>query len=75
MQLQEQRTKAIADARAILDSAKSQKRGMNADEVRRYDALMAEADSLKATIERENAQSELDNDARRRSLAASANNA
>jgi hypothetical protein len=59
----EKRLKAIADARLILDTAKAQSRGMNADEVIRYDLFMAESDRLKASIDRENVQTQLDADA------------
>ncbi len=69
----EKRLKAIADARQILDAAKAQNRGMNADEVTRYDAFMAESDTLKATIERESVQTQLDRDASNRAAPFRAN--
>jgi hypothetical protein len=64
--LTEKRLKALNDARGILDTAKAQNRGMHAEEVRRYDAFIAEADSLRATIDRETTADRLDNEARNR---------
>jgi HK97 family phage major capsid protein len=62
--LNEKRLKAIQDARAILDAAKASGRAMSADEVRRYDAFMADADSLATTLNRERAADDADREAR-----------
>jgi HK97 family phage major capsid protein len=63
---QELRFKSISAARAILELAQSQNRGLNASEVVSYDAAMAEAESLKATLDRSNAQNDLDREASKR---------
>src|SRR5690349_10496014 len=68
--LTEKRIKALADARSILDGAKSAGRGMNAEEVRRYDKFVADADACKATIDREATADRLDDEARARVPAA-----
>jgi HK97 family phage major capsid protein len=49
MTLLEQRSKAIADARAILDAAKADgNRALSGDEISSFDRLMADADRLQA---------------------------
>jgi hypothetical protein len=64
--LNEKRLNSIKSARAILDVAKKEGRGMNGDEVARYDAFMSEADTLKATIDRERTANERDAESRAR---------
>ena len=51
-ELREKRAKAVADARAVLDAAEAAGRAMNGEEQRSWDGFMADADTLKATIER-----------------------
>lgn len=51
-QLQEKRTKAIADARAVFAVAETEKRDPSAEENTKFDAFMADADRLKAEIDR-----------------------
>lgn len=53
-ELQEKRAKLVADARAVLDTAtKDNQRSLNDTEQASFDNLTAEADKLKAEIERE----------------------
>lgn len=51
-QLREQRAKAVADARAIYAEADKASRQPTAEETQKFDAFMAEADRLKADIDR-----------------------
>lgn len=51
-ELLQKRAKAIADARAILDTAEGEKRALTQEEQNSYDAAFAEANSLKETIDR-----------------------
>ena len=44
----EKRAKCVADARAIFDAAKNEKRDPTAEEQKQFDALMKESDELKA---------------------------
>lgn len=50
LDLKDKASKAIADARAILDLADKEKRALNADEQSKYDAFNAEFDALKERI-------------------------
>ena len=59
-ELQEQRAKLIADARAILDKAEKEKRDLSEEESGQYDGLIAEAGKLAGGIERERRQIELE---------------
>jgi HK97 family phage major capsid protein len=52
-ELQEKRSAAIASARVFVDKADAEKRGLNDDETKQYDAFMAEAVTLRESIERE----------------------
>ena len=52
MGLAEKRDAVMAEAKSILDKAKAEGRAMSAEEVTAFDAKVAEADGLKATIER-----------------------
>ncbi len=58
--LQEQRAKLIADARAILDKAEKEKRDLSEEESGQYDGLIGEAGKLAGGIERERRQIELE---------------
>jgi HK97 family phage major capsid protein len=51
-EMREKRARLFSDARVVLDAAKGEGRAMSADEVIKYDAIMADADQLKATIDR-----------------------
>lgn len=53
MELRDQRGKAIADARAIVDKADTEKRGMTAEEIGQYDKYMADEKRLKEQIDQE----------------------
>ena len=59
-ELQEQRAKLIADARAILDKAEKEKRDLGEEESGQYDGLIGEAGKLADKIERERRQIELE---------------
>jgi len=59
-ELRNQRGKAIADARALLDKAEAEKRQMSEEESKAYDGLIAESQRLKDLITREERQQELD---------------
>jgi HK97 family phage major capsid protein len=55
-EMRDKRNKAVADARALVDKAKTEKRdkpGMTADEQRQFDAYMKDAQDLKADITRQ----------------------
>jgi HK97 family phage major capsid protein len=52
-QLQQQRAAKIQAARALLDAAGAQSRSLNETETTQYDGLLAEAEALKRSIERE----------------------
>jgi len=62
-ELRDQRGKAIADARAILEKAEGEKRTLNDDESRQYDQFIADAQKRKDTIQREERQLELEREA------------
>lgn len=62
-ELRNQRGKAIADARALLDRAESEKRAMNDEENTQYDKLIADSQRYKDDISREERQMELDREA------------
>ena len=51
--LREKRGKLIADARAIVDKADTEKRAMTAEETAQYDRLFGEADTVRQQIDRE----------------------
>jgi HK97 family phage major capsid protein len=53
MDLRTKRDGLLAEARAILDAAKTAERGMSVDETATFDAKVAEADGLTATMERD----------------------
>ena len=61
-QLKEKRAGLIADARTILDAARAASRDLAAEENSRWDALMAEADTLGQQIEREERQAAAESD-------------
>lgn len=54
-QWQQERGAAITTARAVLDAAEAEKRALSADEEKRYNDLIGQADGLQAKIEREQA--------------------
>lgn len=62
--LNEERAKAVADMRALLESSKKENRSLNTDEQGQYDKLFARQDELKAAIERENRQAEIEHELR-----------
>jgi HK97 family phage major capsid protein len=62
-EIRNQRGKAIADARAILDKVDGEKRAITEDESKQYESLIAESQRLKDTIAREERQQELDREA------------
>lgn len=51
--LREQRGKLVADARALLEKAKQEKRDFNSDEQKQYDTLIAEQDKVRQSISNE----------------------
>lgn len=51
--LREERGKLIHDARAIVDAADKEKRGLTAEETTKYDELFGKAEETRAKIERE----------------------
>lgn len=51
-ELREKRAKLIADARALVEAADKEKRGLNPEEQGKFDAFMAEADTMAKDIER-----------------------
>jgi len=57
-EMREKRAKLIKDARALLDAAAAEKRSMTDDESKSYDKLFADADELRASIDREERQRE-----------------
>ena len=59
-ELRDLRGKAFADARAILDRAEKENRARNEDEIRQYDAFIADVDRLKKDIEDEERAQELE---------------
>lgn len=67
MTLQERydaRAKLVADARAILAKADEEKRSATAEEVARFDQIMADADAAKAEIEREERVAKIESELR-----------
>lgn len=52
-QLRDQRGKLVADARAMLDKAETEKRALTSEEDVAYQALFAKQDEIRAAIERE----------------------
>ena len=54
------RAKMIADARALLDTANTEKRSMTDEESTSYDNLFSDADALRSNIEREERQREVE---------------
>lgn len=51
--LMDRRAKLISDARAMVDTAEKESRDFAADEQKRYDQLLADADQVKGQIDRE----------------------
>ncbi len=61
-ELQEQRAKAVADARAVLDRAEKENRDLGAEERAAYERALAAAGALKDRIERRRRQDDLERD-------------
>ncbi len=53
LELRQKRAKLIADARVLNDKVQAEKREFSAEEQNSWDAMMGEADKLRATVERE----------------------
>jgi HK97 family phage major capsid protein len=53
LELRQKRAKLIADARALNDKVQAEKRPFTQEEQNNWDALMDDADKLRATVERE----------------------
>jgi HK97 family phage major capsid protein len=51
-EMRDKRSKAIADARSILDKAETEKRALSTEEETRYNAFFNESEGLKKSIER-----------------------
>lgn len=62
-EMRDQRGKAIADARAILDKADAEKRELTGEETAAYDGLIDASNRIKAAIEREEQQERLEKEA------------
>lgn len=62
-EMRDQRGKTIAEARAILDKAKEEKRDLSQEENARYEKLIEETNSLKQRIDREERQREMEREA------------
>lgn len=62
-ELRDNRGKLIHDARAVLKKAEDEKRSPTAEENAQYDAIFKQADELRAQIEREERQIELEREA------------
>jgi HK97 family phage major capsid protein len=67
-ELRDARGKAIADARAILDKAEGEKRGLTADEDAKYKEVFGKSEELRASIEREEKQAEAERQAAEQTL-------
>lgn len=67
-QLRDQRGKLVADARAILDKAETEKRALTAEEDVAYKALFTKQDEVRAAIEREEQQAEIERQAAEQEL-------
>src|SRR5712691_7932400 len=53
-ELSEKRVKLVADARAVLDKAKTEKRDMTAEENKQYDDIFKDVDGLRDKIDAAN---------------------
>ena len=62
IEMRKKRAKLVKDARDLLDLQEAEKRELSAEEEQRYDAIMAEVDTLKTKIEREERLSGLEGD-------------
>jgi len=67
-QLRDQRGKLVADARAILDKAETEKRALTAEEDANYKKAFADQDELRGKIEREEQLAEAERTAAEQSL-------
>jgi HK97 family phage major capsid protein len=67
-ELRDARGKAIADARAILDKAEGEKRGLTADEDAKYKEVFGKSEELRASIEREEKLAEAERQAAEQTL-------
>lgn len=64
-EMRQKRAALIAQARELLDKAEKENRDLTAEETQQYDRIMAEVDSLKARIEREERLQGLEDEVRR----------
>lgn len=55
-----ERTRLVNEGRALLDRAEAEKRDLSAEELQQYDKIMADVDSLRGQIDREERQAALD---------------
>lgn len=62
--LNEERGRVVAEMRGLLERSKAEKRALNTEEQSSYDQLFARQDELKASIEREQKQAELEHEFR-----------
>jgi HK97 family phage major capsid protein len=67
-ELREARGKAIADARAILDKAEGEKRGLSAEEDAKYKEVFGKSEELRTSIEREEKLAEAEREAAQQTL-------
>lgn len=67
-QLRDQRGKLVADARAILDKAETEKRALTAEEDGKYKELFGKQDEARASIEREEQLAEAERQAAEQTL-------
>lgn len=59
-ELRQRRNELVTQARALLNKAEAEKRGLNSDEQPQYDKLMADQEALRAQIQQEERQLELE---------------
>lgn len=67
-ELRAKRGKLVADMRALLEAAKTEKRGLNAEEQAKYDAMFAEQEGVQKQISQEERQADLERDDAERRL-------
>jgi HK97 family phage major capsid protein len=67
-EMRDARGKAVADARAILDKAEGEKRGLNAEEEAKYKEIFGKQEELRAAIEREEQLVEVERQAAEQTL-------
>lgn len=67
-ELRAKRGKLVADMRALLEAAKKENRGLNAEEQAKYDAMFKEQEGLQSQIATEERQADLERDDAERRL-------